>query len=102
MQSCSLGYLTLAKVKKLKLSSLLTLNIEHDHDDSMYEKPELFNPRQRTLVIMKDICEKLKLLNPRCKNILINEGLPTPDYGNMVMGTMASGNITFLLLVGKA
>jgi hypothetical protein len=68
----------------------------------MYERPELFNPRHRTLVIMKDICEKLRLLNPRCKNTLITEGLPTPDYGNMVMSTMASGNITFLLLVGKA
>ncbi len=65
----------------------------------MYEKP---NPRHRTLVIMKVMYEKLRLLNPGCKNIIITEGLPTPDYGNMVMGTMASGTITFLLLVGKA
>jgi hypothetical protein len=50
---------------------------------NMCEKPELFNPRHRTLVIMKDICEKLRLLNPRCKNILITEGVPTPDYGGI-------------------
>jgi hypothetical protein len=63
----------------------------------MYQKPELFNPRHRTLVIMKNICEKLRILNLQHKNILIIEGLPTPNYGNMVMGTMA-----FLQLVGKA
>jgi len=68
----------------------------------MYQKPELLNPRHRTLVIMKNVCEKLRLLNPQHKNILVIEGLPTLEYGNMVMGTMASGNITFLLLVGKA
>jgi hypothetical protein len=67
----------------------------------MYQKLELFNPRHRTLVIMKKKCEKLRFLNPQHKNILIIEGLPTPNYGNMVMGTMANGNITFLLLVGK-
>jgi hypothetical protein len=54
------------------------------------------------MIIMKDMYEKPELFNPRCKNILITEGLTTLDYGNLVVGTMASGIITFLLLVGKA
>ncbi len=47
----------------------------------MYQKLELFNPRHRTLVIMKNICEKLMTLNLQHKNILIIEGLPTLTMG---------------------
>lgn len=42
------------------------------------EEPKLLNPRQKTLVIMKD---KFKLLNHGHKNILITKGVLAPSYG---------------------
>jgi hypothetical protein len=42
------------------------------------KKLGLVNAIHRILVIMKNIHEKTRLLNPKQKNILLIKGLPTP------------------------
>jgi len=82
-----LGYVILAKVKKLRL-------LKHTHKSLVIVKDIHDSPSSLTL-------EKVGIFNHGHKNIFITEGLLTSNYGNMVMGIMARVVIMFLLLVGN-